>query len=57
MKNYLLKIALLAIVLSPLMPTESSEKNHKTLRYNRAQSHERFVTVQNLRSPMPWEKR
>jgi len=57
MKNYLLKIALLAIVLSPLMPTKSSEKNHKTLRYNSAQSHERFVAVKNLKAPMPWEKR
>jgi len=52
MKSFILKLALLVIVLSPLLPTKSSEANKKTLRYNNAQIQELVITLNHLRSPI-----
>ena len=57
MKNYFAKLTLLVIILLPLMPTKSSEVNHKIKRYNNAQANELIITLKHLQSPMPSEKK
>ena len=49
MKKYILKMWILALVLLPFMPTNTSRKNHLIKRYNSAQAQEYVITIKHLR--------